>query len=97
MNCFAELSVSQSAEFFRYFFCLSGMRELESSPIIKVKAHQISSAYLEFGMLLQYQNEDIIKQTYKTAKWNFSNIELYTCTPYEISTCSPVTYKIADL
>lgn len=97
MNYFAELSVSLSAEFFRYFFLPVWTEEIKSSKIIKLKAYQISLLYLESRMLLQYQNEAMIKRTYKKAKWSFSNIQLSCILVIHISTYSPVIYKSADL
>lgn len=44
-------TILQSSQFvcrvLQVLFCLSGMRKLESSPIIKLKAYQISLVYLE--------------------------------------------------
>lgn len=65
MNYFAELSVSLSAEFFRGFFLPVWAEEIKSSSIMKLKAYQISLLYLKSGMLLHYQNEAMIKRTYK--------------------------------
>lgn len=71
------------------------MRKSESSPKIKLKASQTALVFLEFGMLLQYQNKDA---AYRRIKWNFSNIQL-SCmlVLHEVSTYSPATYKTADL